>query len=178
MNDQPGSERDGGESRSSSRRDVLRKGAGVAATAVAVPALSGQAAAHFPDELAIDVRPHSEKNSIAPKAHGFVPVAVLQTDAFDPTSEPVRYRFGAPDVVGDGGGARPVHDGYPVDVDGDGRTDLLLLFPTHGAGFDGDVTQARIEWEREEGGEHGLAGTDSVTVVEHGRWHGNKHHDE
>lgn len=171
-------ERDRSESASKSRRDVIRAGAGAAAAAVAVPALTGQAAAHFPDELSVDVKPHSDENVVAPKGHGFVPVTVLQTDEFDPTSEPVRYRFGAPDVVGDGGGARPIHDGYPLDVDGDGREDLLLLFPTRGTGFDSDVGQARIEWEREEGGEHGLSGTDSVTVVGHSGWKRDGHGDE
>ncbi|MCU4801689.1 hypothetical protein OB920_15020 [Halobacteria archaeon HArc-gm2] len=163
-------ETNGTESNTKHRRDVLRLGAGAAAAAVAVPALSGQAAAHFPDELSVDVKPHSDENLIAPKGHGFVPVAVRHTDAFDPTSEPVRYRFGAPDVVSDGGGARPVHDGYPLDVDGDGRADLLLLFPTWHAGFDGDESEARLEWERDESGEHGLSGTDNVTVVGHPGW--------
>lgn len=173
-----GNEQKRDESSAKSRRDVLRVGAGAAAAAVAVPALSGQAAAHFPEELAIDVKPYSDENPISPTGHGFVPVAVLQTDDFDPTSEPVRYRFGAPDVVSDGGGARPLHDGYPVDIDRDGRADLLLLFPTRGAGFDSDVSQARLEWEREEDGGHGLSGTDSVTVVGHPGWKRDGHDDE
>lgn len=74
--------------------------------------------------------------------------------------------------MSDGGGTRPLHDGYAVDVDDDGRDDLLLLFPTDEAGFDGDETTARVEWERTESGEHGLSGTDSVTVVDgrRSRW--------
>lgn len=171
-------ERDRSESTTKSRRDILRAGAGAAAAAVAVSTFSGQVAAHFPEELSIDVKPHSDENHIVPTGYGFVPVAVRQTDEFDPTNEPARYRFGAPDVVSDGGGARPLHDGYPVDIDGDGRDDLLLLFPTRGAGFDGDVTRARVEWEQEESGEHGLSGTDSVTVVGHGRSKRRLHSDE
>lgn len=171
MNAEAGrAEQEGSAPRSKHRRDVLRAGVGAAAAAVAVPTFSEQVAAHFPGDLSIHVKPYSDENTIAGRGHGFVPVAVLQTDEFDPTSEPVRYRFGAADVVSDGGGARPFHDGYPVDVDGDGREDLLLLFPLHGAGFDSDVNQARIEWERDESGEHGLSGTDSVTVVGHPSW--------
>lgn len=33
------------------------------------------------------------------------------TTVFDPTDRAVRYRFGAPETVENGGGARPVHGG-------------------------------------------------------------------
>jgi len=147
------------------RRGFLRVSAGLAATAVGVASLSGTVAAHFPSDLAIDIKPGSEENPINPNSNGVIPVAVLQTDEFDPTSEDVRYRFGAPDVVGDGGGARPAHDGHVEDVDGDGRDDLVLHFPTEETGFDGDESEGRLEWERTEEGTHGLSGTDIVTTV-------------
>lgn len=147
------------------RRGFLRAGAAVAVGTVGVATVGGRAAAHFPPGLDVDVRPGSRTNPIHPDSRGVVPVAVRRTDGFDPTSEDVRYRFGAPDVVGDGGGARPVHDGLELDGDRDGRDDLFLLFPTADAGFDGDESEARLEWEETEAGEHGLSGTDAVTIV-------------
>lgn len=162
------SEANSGDERSS-RRGFLGSCTGVAATAIAVPALSGSVAAHFPEDLEIDIEPESEDNRINADSNGHIPVAVLQTEAFDPTAEDVRYRFGAPDVVSEGGGARPAHDGHVEDVDGDGDDDLVLHFPTEETGFDGDEEEGRLEWERDEEGEHGLSGTDDVTVVGSGR---------
>ncbi|MBX0296783.1 hypothetical protein [Haloarcula nitratireducens] len=137
----------------------------MAATAVGVATLSGGVAAHFPATLEIDIKPGCEENPINPNSHGVIPVAVLQTGEFDPTSEAVRYRFGVPDVVAAGGGARPAHGGHVEDVDGDGRDDLVLHFPTDETGFDGDESEGRLEWERTEEGSHGLSGTDTVTLV-------------
>lgn len=150
---------------STSRRSVLRAGTGLVAATLGAVAVSGQAAAHFPEGLAVDVRPGSDDNPINPDSRGLVPVAVLATDAFDPTEEDVRYRFGAPDVVADGGGARPARGGHVEDVDGDGRDDLVLQFPVEDTGFDGDESAARLEWERTEAGHHGLSGTDAITIV-------------
>ncbi|WP_218780624.1 hypothetical protein [Halorarum halophilum] len=150
---------------STARRGVLRAGAGAAATAVGIAAFGGLAAAHFPADLDIDVAPGSDDAPINPDSRGLIPVAALATDEFDPTTEDVRYRFGAPDVVGEGGGARPAHGGHVEDVNGDGRDDLVLHFPTGETGFDGDESEARLEWERDEAGEHGLSGTDTVTIV-------------
>ncbi|SEQ85041.1 hypothetical protein [Natrinema salaciae] len=149
------------------RRRVLRASAGTAAAALGIAAVSGQAAAHFPTDLEIEVKPgcEDEEAPINPGSEGVIPVAVLQTAEFDPTTKDVRYRFGAPDAVADGGGARPDHDGFVVDVTGDGRDDLLLFFPTAETGFDGDDSSARLEWERSEDGEHGLAGTAPIRIV-------------
>lgn len=152
------------------RRQLLRGGAGAIGTILGVTALGGQATAHFPDDLEIDVRPGSDRNPVTPHSRGVVPVAVLATDEFDPTTEAVRYRFGAPDVVGDGDGARPIRDGFPGDADG--RDALVLFFRSHETEFGADDDTARLVWERSSSGDHGLAGTDSVTVVgRRGWWH-------
>lgn len=156
---------DSSDNTSIARRGFLRVSAGIAATAIGIASLSGNVAAHFPSDLEIDIKPGSEKNPINPNSNGVIPVAVLQTSEFDPTSEDIRYRFGAPDVVADGGGARPAHDGHVDDVDGDGRDDLVLHFPTAETEFDGDESEGRLEWERTESGEHGLSGTDTITIV-------------
>ncbi len=147
------------------RREFLRTSTGLAATTIGIATLGGQAAAHFPSDLTIDVRPGCDRNPINPNSRGLIPVAVLGTEEFDPTSEDVRYRFGAPDAVSGGGGARPAHGGHVADVDGDGQEDLLLHFPACETGFDGDESEARLEWERSSAGHHGLSGTDTVTVV-------------
>lgn len=155
------------------RRGFLKTGLGVAATAVAVPMLAGRASAHFPDRLAIDIKPDCDENTLNPDCHGVVPVAVLYTEfenekgetvVFDPTERAMRYRFGAPDAVESGGGARPVHDGHVEDVNGDGHDDLVLHFPMEETGFDGDESVGTLLWERE-GGEHGYSGTDNVKIV-------------
>lgn len=159
---------EGSDDVSIARRGVLRVSAGLAATAVGITTLSGQVAAHFPASLEIDIKSGSEENPINQNSNGVIPVAVLQTDEFDPMSEDVRYRFGAPDVVAEGGGARPAHDGHVEDVDGDDRDDLVLHFPTDETGFDGDESEGRLEWERTEEGTHGLSGTDTVTIVGQG----------
>lgn len=151
--------------RSTTRRRLLRTGAGATATALGVVALGGRAAAHFPPGLDVAVKPGSDRSPINPRSNGVTPVAVLGTDEFDPASEAVRYRFGAPDVVEAGGGARPAHAGHVEDVNGDGRPDLVLHFPTAEAGFDGDESEARVEWERTADGHHGRSGTDAVTIV-------------
>lgn len=153
----------------SNRRDVLKITAGVATAAATVPVLTGDGAAHFPENLEIDIEPDSDDNRINAEHNGLIPVAVFQTDAFDPTGADVRYRFGAPDVVSDGGGARPAHNGHTEDVDDDGNEDLVLHFPTEDTGFDSDDEEGRLEWERTESGEHGRSGTDDVTIIETGR---------
>lgn len=152
------------------RRRFVALGASAVAATAGVTAFGGQAAAHFPEDLEIDVRPASEHNPIEPDSRGIVPVAVHQTDDFDPTEEAIRYRFGAPDVVAEGGGVRPIRDGVPVDVDRDGSDDLVLFFPTDEAGFDGDEESARLVWEKSPEGTHGLAGTDDVTIVGRHAW--------
>ncbi|WP_430506312.1 hypothetical protein [Haloparvum sp. PAK95] len=152
------------------RRGFIKVGAGAIASAVTVPAVSGVAAAHFPAGLEVDVKPDSDENAINPRSEGVVPVAVLQTDAFDPTSENVNYRFGAKDVVADGDGARPRHGGHVEDVDDDGRHDLVLHFPVDGTGFDGDEEEGLLHWERDHrDAHHGRSGSDDVRIVGNAR---------
>lgn len=147
------------------RRGVLRAGAGAATAVLGIAALGGRAAAHFPAELDVEIEPGSDDAPINPDGRGLIPVAVLATDEFDPTSEDVRYRFGAPDVVEGGGGARPAHGGHVEDANGGRRAELVLHFPVDETGFDGDESEGRLEWEETEAGEHGLSGTAAVTVV-------------
>jgi hypothetical protein len=147
------------------RRTMLKTTAGAATAISGLAMLTGGAAAHFPEELSIDIKPGSDDNPINPRSNGVVTVAVLQTDEFDPTSEDVRYRFGAPEVVSSGAGSQPAHGGHIKDVNGDGREDLVLHFPTGETGFDGDESEGELRWDRDESREHGLSGRDTVTIV-------------
>ncbi|WP_226023739.1 hypothetical protein [Halomicrobium salinisoli] len=135
--------------------------------------LSGTAAAHFSDRLDVDVAPGSEDGVVDIEEDETVPVAVSPVGfttedgervTFDPTERPVRYRFGSRDALGDGGGARPVDDGEVIET-GDGREALLLEFPVEASGLEADDNTARLYWERDESGNHGYSGSDSVTVV-------------
>ena len=102
------------ENDTTTRWRYLKDTLGAAATVAAIPVLSGVAAAHFPLELDIDIQPENAENFIDVDEHESVSVAVhpsefLDSDGeretFDPTDEPVRYRFGSRFVVQDGEGA-------------------------------------------------------------------------
>ncbi|WP_266079613.1 hypothetical protein [Haladaptatus caseinilyticus] len=174
MSNQNGTPLDETSSHQTSRRRLLKAGAGIALTALAVPTLSSTAIAHFPENLDIDVKPDNDSNEIDRSSRGVVPVAVLQTDEFDPTSEAIRYRFGSPAAVESGGGACPVHEEAVEDIDGDGNDDLMLHFAVQDAGFESGETEAELRWERDESGEHGLSGRDSVRIVGDNEKHENK----
>lgn len=148
----------------STRRTVLRTTAGLAVATTGLAATTGSAAAHFPRELDVDVKPHSTENTINPRSNGVIRVAVLATDEFDPTDADVRYRFGAPDVVAGGGGATLVHH-HTEDVDGDGRDDLVLQFRTQETGFEHGDDEAELRWDRDDSRQHGLSGRDEIRTV-------------
>ncbi|GCF14329.1 hypothetical protein Harman_22640 [Haloarcula mannanilytica] len=167
---------DGPESTPSTRRRFLKGTLGAAATVAAVPSLSGIAAAHFPTELSIDIQPENAENFIDLGDHDTVTVAVQQSEfvdgdgeseTFDPTERDVRYRFGSRLALEDGGGARPVDDGevrQPEDDSEGGQESLVLTFPVDETGLDGGEETAWLYWERDESGDHGYAGFDSVRV--------------
>lgn len=119
----------------------------------------------------IDIKPCSDPNAFNPDAKGVVPVGIKHTTDFDPNDPDSgagvdSLRFGAPDVVKNGGGAKPEHDGHVEDVvpcDGDGRDDLVVHFPTEDTGFDGDEDMGRLEGETEDG--IPLFGEDSVKLA-------------
>ena len=162
-------------SENTDRRRFMKAAIGTAATVAAIPAVSTTAAAHFPKELAIDIAPEREGNRVEPDENGRVSVAVRYTEftdengetvVFDPTDRAVRYRFGTHEILGNGGGVRPVDDGAVSDVDGDGNDDLVLEFPLDDAGFTGDESTGTLFWEQDDSGKHGYAGTDDIALPE------------
>lgn len=159
------------------RRGFLRVLCGSAAAIAAIPALTGRAAAHFPLKLGIGIQPENALNFIDLDEHETVTVAVHETEflnsngeaeTFDPTNEPVRYRFGSWGALDDGNGARPSDDGEATSGPGDGNQEqsqmLTLRFPVSDTGLDGGEEAAWLYWERDESGEHGYAGIDKVRV--------------
>ncbi|EMA56056.1 ferritin-like domain-containing protein [Halococcus thailandensis] len=164
---------------STERRTFLKTAIGAAATAAAIPAVSTIASAHFPETLRIDIAPGSNENKIDPETDDCVSVAILQSTfvdedgilkdpgtkiTFDPTERPVRYRFGTQELLGQGGGVRPINDGEVRDVNGDGKDDLVLQFPLDGTGFTGDESTGTLYWERPGTRHHGFHGTDTIRL--------------
>lgn len=104
--------------------------------------------------VAVDIQPNGDgPNAIHPDQRGNVPVAVLQTAAFDPPArlDPGAVRFGDPDDVGfdaldmPEGGATPAHPGGHVeDVDGDSDDDSLFHFPMPDADFEANDTAGKL----------------------------------
>lgn len=107
-----------------------------------------------PLEVAIDIKPGSDPNSINLKSKGVVPVAVLTTGDFDASSVD-------PDTV-EFAGAVPLR-WTMEDVDGDGNTDLLFHFKTQELTLDPDSAEATLT-----GSTYGaqlIQGTDTVNIV-------------
>lgn len=163
---------------STSRRRFLGTGAAaLAAGVVGLPALSGVAAAHFPAELDVDLQPENAENFVDLDDHDHATVLVTPSEflsdgertTFDPTEEDVRYRFGSRRALDDGEGARPVDGGEVVETThghGDGETveALQLRFPVADTGLEPGDDTAWLYWERDESGDHGYSGFDTVSV--------------
>lgn len=153
----------------------MKTALGTAAAVTAIPAITTVASAHFPAELAIDIEPESTQNRIDPSEESHVTVAVLYTEfedgdgeqvVFDPTEHAARYRFGAEPLLQRGSGVRPVGDGDIRDVDGDGNDDLVLQFPLDGTGLTTNGGTGTLFLERDDSGEHGYAGSDTLTLTD------------
>jgi len=109
-------------------------------------------------EVAIDIKPGSDPNSINLKSKGVVPVAVLTTDDFDASTVD-------PDTVlfADAAPLRWTQE----DVDGDGDMDLLFHFKTQELALDEDSTEATLTGDTTDG-KH-IRGTDTVNIVTKGK---------
>ncbi len=105
-------------------------------------------------QVAIDIKPGSDPNSINLGSSGVVPVAVLTTDDFDASNvDPASVLFA---------------DASPVrwvmeDVDADGDVDMLFHFKTQELNLTGDSTEATLTGTTFDGTP--IEGTDTVNIV-------------
>jgi hypothetical protein len=108
--------------------------------------------------VAVDIKPGSFPNSINPLNKGVIPVAILSNASFDAAKvDPATVRFGVT-----GNEAAPRHSALE-DVNGDGKPDLVLQFPTQNTGIvcgttSGILTVTTI-------GGQAITGTDSMVTV-------------
>lgn len=115
-------------------------------------------------ELAIDIKPGSEINSINPASRGVIPVAILGSEALDVADIDVS-------TLGFGPGLAPVahrRGGHPADVNLDEWPDLLVHFDTEEAAIALGDTEACVVGDTLTGVQ--VAGCDAIqTVPECGR---------
>ncbi len=108
------------------------------------------------ETVPVDIKPGSDPNSINPKSNGLLPVGVFTTALFDATTIDVS-------TVTFGPNAQPAVRGNLADLDGDGDTDLILLFRTKTLGFDPSDTEACLNAETTSGTP--VHGCDAVRVL-------------
>jgi probable HAF family extracellular repeat protein len=111
----------------------------------------------FATVIAIDVKPGSTPNSVNPRSHGVIPVAILTTNDLDATTvNPQSVRFGPNNAVEDG-------TAHFEDVNGDGRPDLVFHFRTDATGIQCGDTKVILKAKTFAG--DALQGTDSINTV-------------
>ena len=94
-------------------------------------------------EVSIDIKPGSTINPINLSSPGLVPVAILTTDTFDATTvDPATVCFGNSNNPSQGECTEAHGMGHVEDVNGDGRSDLVLHFQTGQLGITRGDTRA------------------------------------
>ena len=109
-------------------------------------------------QVTIDIKPGEFPNSINPRSNGVIPIAILTTATFDATTvDPTTVLFGAT-----GTEAAAVNSALQ-DVDGDGDTDLLLLFNTQATDIHCGDTSASLTGETFS--KQAIEGADGIRTV-------------
>jgi hypothetical protein len=108
--------------------------------------------------VTIDIKPGTFPNTINPRSHGVIAVAVLSTASFDATTvAPLSVRFGP-------SGASEAHGKAHIeDVNQDGRPDLILHFDTQATGIRCGDDSASLSGNTFGG--QSVAGSDSIHTV-------------
>jgi probable HAF family extracellular repeat protein len=115
----------------------------------------------------IDIRPFCQPNVIRLREHGFVPVAVLGADCFDPSNiDPTTVTLAEAPVAKTPRGRFLAH---PADINCDGRMDLVLFFRIGDLRLCEKDTSALLTGRTFDGLE--VAGEDSVKIVNSKHWH-------
>jgi uncharacterized delta-60 repeat protein len=93
-------------------------------------------------QLALDVRPGTDVNTVNVDSPGVIPVAIVTTDTFDATTvDPGSVCFGDAEDPAQRDCTEAHGHGHVEDVNGDARPDLLLHFEVRETGIDrGDAT--------------------------------------
>ncbi|MDT7041192.1 kelch repeat-containing protein [Candidatus Nitronereus thalassa] len=109
----------------------------------------------------IDIKPGSEDNPINLGSNGKIPVAILSSATFDATTvDSLTVTLADAQVRVKGNGTAQASE---EDVNGDGRTDLVVHIETEGLQLTGEATSATLEGQTTTG--QRIKGTDVVTVV-------------
>ena len=114
-----------------------------------------------PTLVAIDIKPGSDPNSINIGSNGNVPVAILSSADFDATTvDPLTVTLASGEVWLKGNGTPMASFS---DVDGDGRTDIVVHVATESLLLSDDDAEAVLEGETHDG--TAFTGTDTVRIV-------------
>ncbi len=130
------------------------------------------AALGIPTTLAVEIAIKPGENNNRPvnlRSESILPVAILHTGDFDSPGliDPETVRFGAPETVEAGDGARPIHDGGHVDdVNDSGLEDWHCHFRVEETGFQASDTEGTLVGETVDG--MPVAGSDGIRIVSGG----------
>lgn len=109
-------------------------------------------------EIDVDINPGTDPNTINPRSRGVIPVAILTTPNFDPSTVDITtLQFGPT-----GNEALPEHAALE-DVDGDGDLDLILHFRTQHTAIDCGDSMALLKGTTLTG--ELIGGRDTVVTV-------------
>jgi hypothetical protein len=108
--------------------------------------------------VSIDIYPGTSPNLFNVKSTGLTPVAILTTASFDAsTVDPSSVRFGAT-------GTEAAPSKYSLqDVNGDGKLDLVLQFPTQSTKIACGMTSGKLTGKTKSG--VSIIGSDSIQTV-------------